>query len=237
MILKTKIATSYYFIFSVVIPAILISFHLIYRQIIPLGPGMIIMVFSLPFLLLPFVFEYYTIDVNHLRVKNILGITTKKIGISDYEDIYALDKTTGRYKLSSSSIYIVDKQERIIELRSYYCPNIADFIDVLSRGKTLREDRAQLHCLRREVKEYIIYVILISAITLAFIYGLVFNSNSDFKWWFIVFFGFMFWLVYQLAKELRLTYKNYTFVKKAVDDKTMRLSKMDKRFKMRNSFF
>lgn len=209
---------------------------MIYRQIIPLGPGVFIIVFSLPFLLLPFVFEYYTVDDSYFRVKNILGITTKKVAFSDYEDIYALDKTTGRYNLSSSSIYIVDKQERIIELRSYYCPNIDDFIDVLSRGKTLREDRAQLHCLRREVKEYIIYVILISAITLTFIYGLVFNSHSDFKWWFIVFFGFMFWLMYQLVKELRLTYKNYTFVKKAVDDKTLRLSKMDKRFKMRKSF-
>lgn len=239
MILKTKVAMHYYFIFFVVIPAILILFHMIYTQRISLGPGMILVVFSLPFLFLPFVFEYYTIDSNYVSVKNILGITTKRVAFTDYEDVYSLDKTHGRYSLLSSSICIVDKKERIIELRSYYCPNIDEFIAVLSKGKTLRADRAQLHCLRREVKEYVVYVVLISALTLASIYGLIFSDNAknDFRWWFILFFGLLFWLLYQLRKELIIHNKNVKIVRKHVDAKTIRLSKVDKRFKIRKSFF
>ena len=213
---------------------------MIYRQIIPLGLGAIIIVFSLPFLLLPFVFEYYTIDETYFSVKNILGITTKKVGFSDYEDVYSLDKTYGKLgRLFSTSIYIVDKKERIIELRNYYCPNIDEFVEVLSKGKTLREDRAQLHLIRWEVKEYAFYLILISGFTLRFIYWLIASMDfkNNFKWWFIIFFGFMFWLIYQLAMELNTTYKNFKIVKKLVDAKTIRLCKVDKRFKVRKSFF
>jgi len=240
MILKTRIATSYYIIFLVVIPVILIMFHMIYKQTIPLGPGMIIIVFSLPFLLLPFVFEYYTIDETYFKVKNILCITTKKVAFTNYEDVYSIDKTYGKYGgLSSTSIYIVDKKERLIRLRNYYCPNLNEFIEVLSRGKTLREDRAQLHLIKMELREYIIYPIVISAITLIFIYCLLFtaNFNNDFKWWYAVVLGFLFWLICQLVKELHITYKNYKIVKKHVDAKTIRLIKVDKRFKARKSFF
>lgn len=237
MILKAKIAISYYILFLVVLPAIAILFTMIYFQYIPLGPGMLIIVFSLPFLFLPFVFEYYTFDGTYLKVKNILGITTKKVAFSDYEDIYGLDKTHGKYALASTSFYIVDKKERVIALKSYYCQNLEEFIIKLSKGKTLREDRAQLHGLKIELKKDGIYFVLLCVLTLlltpVFIReaASLKNIQHDFRWFFILVMGFLYWLVYQSGKLLKESYKEYKFVREKVYNKTIRLSKMDKRFK------
>jgi hypothetical protein len=187
MILKSKIGYFYFISFFVLIPAILVAYYLIYTQVIALQFGMIIFVFSLPFLILPFVFEYYTLDNSYLRVKNILGLTTKKVAFADYEDIYALDKSHGkRGSLTSSSIYIVDKKERIIQLRSYYCANLDDFIAVLCKGKTLREDRAELHLIRNEIKGDCVYIFLMSVIILWIICSnLSMGMKDKSMWWFI----------------------------------------------------
>jgi hypothetical protein len=237
MILKTKIATSYYVAFLVVLPVVFILFALIYIQYIPLWLGMIIVVFSLPFLFLPFVFEYYTFDGTDLKVKNILGITTKKIAFSDYEDIYGLDKMHGKYVLASTSFYIVDKKERVISLKSYYCQNLEAFIIKLSKGKTLREDREQLHSLKMELKKDFIYFILLSGLTLlltiTFCREIItwIILEHDFQWLYIFVVGFLCWLVYQSGSLLKTDYKDYKLARQKVANRTLRLSKLDKRFK------